>query len=246
MHEGLRVDVLVVLHEVEAALEALVDDAPVVPCGQAELRLGRCTEQGPAELVEALALDDHAGRRALEGLHVRDRNLDILEPRRFQRLEAEDVADQARRHVGDRALLEQDDVVGHPREVLARDGGHRLDLEGLGAVAVTGAQTVGPDHRPGRRRRLAGHGCGCLDGIDAILRGDPEQAHRVGGLGHVVGVPVAHLAVLEHSGRVALLLVGDRPGGRLVGCGGHLTNPLEVQSGGDNTGARQFRESQLL
>ena len=74
VHEGLRVDVLVVLDEVEAALERLVDDAAVVAAGEAELRLGGGAEQRAAELVEALALDDDAGRRALEGLDVGDRD----------------------------------------------------------------------------------------------------------------------------------------------------------------------------
>src|SRR5208337_1465759 len=52
MHEGLRVDVLVVLGEVEPALERLVDDAAVVAPGKAELRLYRRAEEGPAKLVE--------------------------------------------------------------------------------------------------------------------------------------------------------------------------------------------------
>jgi hypothetical protein len=107
-------------------------------------------------------------------------------------------------------FLEQDDVVGHPGEVLARVvARHRLDLVGLGAVAVAGGQAVGPDHGPGRRARLAGHRRGGLDRVHAILRRDAEQAEGVGVLGYVVGVPVAHLAVLEHAGGVALLGVLD-------------------------------------
>ena len=62
VHERLRVDVLVVLDEVEPALQRLVDDAAVVAAREAELRLGRGAEQRPAELVEPLALDDDAGR----------------------------------------------------------------------------------------------------------------------------------------------------------------------------------------
>ena len=73
MHEGLRVDVLVVLNEVETALQGLVDDAAVIAAGKAELGLGGGAEQRTAELVEALAFDDDAGRRALEGLQVGDR-----------------------------------------------------------------------------------------------------------------------------------------------------------------------------
>jgi hypothetical protein len=64
VHERLRVDVLVVLHEVEPALEPLIDHAAVVLARQAELRLGGGAEQRLAELVEPLALDHDAGGRA--------------------------------------------------------------------------------------------------------------------------------------------------------------------------------------
>ena len=120
MHEGLRVDVLVVLGEVEPALQRLVDDAAVVAAREAELRLDGRAEQRAAELVEPLALDDDAGGRALEGLHVGDGQAHVLEPQRLQRLEAEDVADDRGGEVGDRARLEQVEVVGDVGEVLAR------------------------------------------------------------------------------------------------------------------------------
>jgi hypothetical protein len=76
---GWRVDVLVVLGEVEPALERLVDHAAVVLAGQAELRLHRGAEQRTAELVEPLALDHDAGGRATEGLHVGDRQPHVLQ-----------------------------------------------------------------------------------------------------------------------------------------------------------------------
>jgi hypothetical protein len=212
VHEGLRVDVLVVLHEVQPALQAFVDHAAVVACAQAQLGLGGGAQQRTAELVEPLALDHQPGRRALEGLDQRHRHADVFQPRGLQRLEAEDVADQAGGDVGDRAFLEQDDVVGHPGEVLAGPAGHAFDLVGLGAVAVAGGQPVGPDHRPGRGAAFTGHGGGGLDRVDTVLRRDAEQAQRVGVLGHVVAVPVAHLAVLQDSGAVALLGVGDDTG----------------------------------
>ena len=117
---------------------------------QAELGFDGGAEQRPAELVEALALHDEPGRRSLEGLHVGHRDAHVFEPQRLQRLEAEHVADQAGGQVGDRALLEQDQIVGDPGEVLARVVRHRLDPVGLGAVAVAGGQPIGPDHRPGR------------------------------------------------------------------------------------------------
>ena len=102
VHERLRVDVLVVLGEVEPALQRLVDHAAVVAAGEAELRLHGGAEQRPAELVHALALDHDAGRRALERLHIGDRQPHVLQPQRLQRLEAEHVADDRGREVGDR------------------------------------------------------------------------------------------------------------------------------------------------
>ena len=69
-HERLRVDVLVVLGEVEAAAERLVDDAAVVLGREAELRLDGRAEERAAELVEHLALHDDPVGGALEGLHV--------------------------------------------------------------------------------------------------------------------------------------------------------------------------------
>ena len=69
-HERLRVDVLVVLREVEAAAERLVDDAAVVLGREAELRLDGRAEDRAAELVEVLALHHDPVRGALERLDV--------------------------------------------------------------------------------------------------------------------------------------------------------------------------------
>ena len=113
VHEGLRVDVLVVLGEIEPALERLVDHAAVVAAGEAELGLDRRAEQRAAELVEALALHDDAGRRPLEGLHICDREPHVFQPQSLERLEAEDIADDRSCQVGDRTGLEQ---IGHRRE----------------------------------------------------------------------------------------------------------------------------------
>src|SRR5690606_3210934 len=93
MHEGLRGDVLVVLREVEAALQRLVDDASVVLPGEAEFWLDGRTEQRAAELIEALTLDDRPRRRTLKSFHVRDGEAHVLEAQRLERLEAENVAD---------------------------------------------------------------------------------------------------------------------------------------------------------
>ena len=65
-HERLRVDVLVVLGEVQAAAQAFVHRAAVVLRRQAELGLDGAAEQRPAVLVHDVALDLRcraAGRR---------------------------------------------------------------------------------------------------------------------------------------------------------------------------------------
>ena len=232
MHEGLRVDVLVVLHEVEAALQALIDHAAVVAPRQTQLGLGGGAQQRPAELVEPLALDHDSGGRALEGLEVGHRDPHVFQAQGLDRLEAEHVADDRRGEVGNGAALEQVEVVGDVGEILllglgADAGvGHRVDAVGLGAVQVAGGQAVGPDHRPGRGRRLAGHGGRALLGVHALLRRDAEHRDDIGVLGHVVGLPVAHLLVSQHAGRVALFAVRDH---RVVDRLAHRSSPdLEV------------------
>ena len=205
MHEGLRVDVLVVLGEVEPALQRLVDDAAVVAAGQAELRLHRGAEQRTAELVEAFALDHDAGRGSLEGLDIGDRQPHVLQPQRLQRLEAEDVADDRGREIGDRAGLEQVEIIGDIGEVAAGRIRHRVDPVALGAVLLRGRQTVGPHHRPGRGRGFAGHRGAGFGRIDAVLRRHPEQRDDVGVLGLVVRLPIAHALVFHHAGLVAIL-----------------------------------------
>ena len=205
MHEGLRIDVLVVLGEIEPALQRLVDHAAVVAAGQAELRLHGGAEQRTAELVQALALDHDAGRRPLEGLHIGDRQPHVLEPQRLQRLEAEHVADDRGRQVGDRAVLEQIEIVGDVGEILPRRIRHRIDAIAFGAVFFRRRQPVGPHHGPGRGRGFAGHRRRGLDRIDAVLRRHPEQRDDVGVLGLVIGLPIAHLLVFHHAGFVAIL-----------------------------------------
>ncbi|OPZ12305.1 MAG: hypothetical protein BWZ07_01427 [Alphaproteobacteria bacterium ADurb.BinA280] len=150
VHEGLRVDVLVVLHEVQTALQSFVNHAAIVAARQSQLRLGGGAQQGAAKLVEALALGDQAAGRTLEGFHQRHRHADVFQARGFQGLEAKDVSDEARRDIGDRAFFKQDDVVGDPAKVLPGSVWDRLDLVCLGAIAVASRQAIGPDDRPRR------------------------------------------------------------------------------------------------
>jgi hypothetical protein len=174
---------------------------------------------GTAELVEALALDHDARGRAVEGLHVGRRQAHVLQAQGLERLEAEHVADDRRRQVGDGARLEEIEVVGDVGEKLVFAAGHRVDAVGLGAVALAGRQAIGPDHGPGRRGRLTGHGGRGLDGIDAVLRRDAEQRDHIGVDRLVVGLPVAHLRVLHDAGAVAVGLV-------LAAGVVHSSNPL--------------------
>ena len=204
VHERLRIDVLVVLGEVEPALERLVHHPAVVLARKPELRLDRRAEQRAAELVQPLALDHDAGRRAVEGLDVGHRQAHVLQAQRLERLEAEHVADDRGGQVGDRAGLEQRQVVRDVGEVLPGGARHRVDPVGFGAIAVAGREAVGPDHGPGRGRGLARHCGGRLLGIDAFLWRDAKQRDHIGVARHVAGVPVTHLRVLHDPRAVAL------------------------------------------
>ena len=206
VHERLRVDVLVVLGEVEPALQRLIHHASVVAAGQAELRLDGCAEQRPAELVDPLALDHDAGRRPLERLHIGDRQPHVLEPQRLQRLEAEHVADDRGRQVGDRSRLEQVEVVGDVGEILPRRVRHRIDAKALGAVFLgrpsAGRSTPRSRSRSRIRRRLPPTPRSDRRPSCGVTR---NSAMTSVSLGCIVGLPIAHLLVFEDAGFVAFL-----------------------------------------
>ena len=111
-HEGLRVDVLVVLGEVEAAAQALVDGAAVVLGRQPQLGLDGAAQQRAAVLVHLVALDLDAVGRAAAGHHVGDGEAHVLQAQRPDGLEAEDVAHERGEDVHHRPLLEEVDGVG--------------------------------------------------------------------------------------------------------------------------------------
>ena len=209
VHEGLRIDVFIVLHEIQSALKALINHPSVIAGRQTQLGLGGGAQQGPAKLVQALALHNQAGRGTFKGLDIGHGDADVLQAGGLEWLEGKHIADQAGGHIGDRALLKQDQVIGHIRKILPGVVRDRDDFVGFGAVAVTGGQAVGPDHRPSGRGGLTGHGGGGLLGVYAILGCDAEEANGVGFLGLVVGNPVTHLLVLQYAGAVALLHVGN-------------------------------------
>ncbi len=217
VHEGLRVDVLVILGEVEAAAQRLVHHAAVVLARQSQLRLHGRTQQRAAELVESLALDHDAGGGSRVGLDVGGREAHVLQAQRFQRLEAEHVADDRGAQVGDRARLEQRQIVGDVGEVLPGRARHRIDLVGLGAITLAGGQSVGPHDRPRRRRGFARHGRSRFRRLHAFLRGDAKQHQYVAVPRYVVRLPIAHLRVLEDARPVAR---GAGLGLRLTQCGG--------------------------
>ncbi len=194
--EGLGVRVLVVLGEVEPAAEGLVDDPAVVPRRQAQLRLHRAAEERPPVLVEHLALDHDPVGRALERLEVLGRDPEVFEPQSPEGLEPEDVADDRRRHVGDRAFLEQIELVGDVGDVLLGLGaGDRLHPVALALVVLVRREPVRPHDRPGRRGRLPRHGRRRLLRLDAGLRDEAERGEDVGVGRLVVGSPVAHVLV---------------------------------------------------
>ncbi len=204
VHEGLGVDVLVILGEVEAALQGFVNDTTVVLARQAKFRFDRGSEERASEFVEPLAFDHDAGRGPIESLHVRDREAHVLEPQRLERLEAEDIADDRGAQVRDRPGLEEVEIVSDVGEVLTGRARNRFDLVGLGAVTVAGREPIRPHHRPGRSRGFTRNRSGGLFGIDALLGRDAEEGEDVRVLRAIIAVPVAHFGVLEHAGLVAL------------------------------------------
>ena len=70
MHKRLRVNVLVVLHEIQAAFQCFIHYAAIIFAGQTQLRFGRRAQQRPAEFIEPLAFHHDAGGRALEGFQI--------------------------------------------------------------------------------------------------------------------------------------------------------------------------------
>ena len=136
MHERLRVDVLVVLGEVEPTFERFVDHASVVAARQSQLRFDGGAQQRAAVFIEAFPLHDDAGRRTAKSFDVCNRQTHVFETRRFERLEAEHIADDRRGEIRDRAFLKQRKVVRDVAEILPGLVRHRLDPVGLGAIHV--------------------------------------------------------------------------------------------------------------
>ena len=205
MHERLRVDVLVVLGEVEPAPQRLIDNAAVVAPGQAKLRLHRRSEQRPSEFIEPLTLDDDAGRRPVESLHVSDRQAHVLEPERLERLETKYVADDGGGEVCDRPRLEQVQVIGDIGEILAFRARNRVDAIALASVLLAGGEPVRPHHGPGRRRGFPCYRRRRLSRIDPLLWGHAEAGDDVRVFRLVVGLEVTHLLVFHHPRLVAIL-----------------------------------------
>ena len=77
-HEGLGVDVLVVLDKVQTAAQSFVNDATVIAGGEAQFWLCRRAEQGTPVLIKILTLHYDAMCRSLEGLDVMWWNTHIL------------------------------------------------------------------------------------------------------------------------------------------------------------------------
>src|SRR5215472_7097965 len=78
-HEGLRVDIFIILHKIQTTAQRLIDDTPVIAGGKTELWLGGRTQQRPAILVQVLALHDDPMGRAMKGLYVVRGNTHIFQ-----------------------------------------------------------------------------------------------------------------------------------------------------------------------
>ncbi len=140
-HEGLRVDIFVILHKVQATSQGLKDDTTVVPSRKTKLGLRCRSKQGATILIQVLTLHDNTMGRPLKGLHIVRGNAHILQAQALQRLEAKDVANDARGQVRDRPLLEEVQIVGNVSNILICTGNWN-DLIGFGLVVLIGSQTT--------------------------------------------------------------------------------------------------------
>ena len=211
VHEGLRIDILIVFHEVQAALEAFVHNASVIAAGEAQFRFGCCAQQGPAEFVETFALHHDAGGGALESFQISDGNAHVFQTQRFHGLETKYIADDRSGQVGDGTRLEQIQIIGDIGKILgfvlrARTRiWYQFRAIGLGTVEFAGGQPIGPYHGPGRGGRFTGYSSGGFLMIYPFLGCNTEQGNNIGILRNIVRIPIPHFLVRNYAGLVALL-----------------------------------------
>ena len=193
-HEGLAVDVFVVLGEVQTAAQALVHRTAVVLGRQTQLRLDGTAQQRTAVLVHHVALDLNTQGRATAGLDVGDREAHVFQTQGTHGLEAEHVTDQRGEHVDHRTLFEQIDRVGDEGIETGIVTRHIFDAIGATLVVVHVGQQVGPHRGPGAGRRFRCYRCCRFFTINARLRGNLETCQEVGVqrgvFRHPVGLPV--------------------------------------------------------
>ena len=197
-HEGLRVDIFVILHKVQAAAQGLIDDTTVVTCRKTKLGLCRSPKQGATILIQVLALHDDTMGRPLKGLHIVRRNAHILQAQALQRLEAKNVANDARGQVRDRPLLEQVQIVGNVCYVLICTGNWN-DLIGFGLVILIRGQTIGPNDGPGGGGRFTGNSRRSFNRVNALLRYKTKRTKDICVFRFIVRFPVAHLCIGNYA-----------------------------------------------
>ena len=157
VHERLAINILIVFGEIQSTGQTFVDHAAVIFTGQAELGLHRRTQQRAAKFIEALALDNNAGRRAFKGFYIGHWNTNIFQTPGFQWFEREHITDQRCGHVRDRTFLKQNNVVGDVREILGlftsafAGAGYQINTIRLGLITLVCGEQIGPHHGPCRR-----------------------------------------------------------------------------------------------
>ncbi len=198
-HERLRVDVFIVLGEIETATKALIDGAPVILRRQAELRLDSTSQERAAILVELIALYGDAVRRAATGQHIVKGKTNVLQSQRTQSFEAKHIAHKRGQHIDYRSLLKQIDRIGDKGVVAFIVTRHVFDLIGTAFVIVQIGQQVGPHCRPGAGGGFRSDSSGNLFPGEARLRRYLEAGEQIAWFGFIVGFPVG-LPIVLHAG----------------------------------------------
>ena len=189
-HEGLAVDVLVILGEVKTTAQTFVHCSAVVLCRQTKLRFDGAAQQWTTIFVHDVTLDLDAQGRTTAGLDVGDRKTHIFQTQGANGFETKNVANQGSKDVDDGTFLKQIDGVGNESVKTGIVARYVFDTVRTALVIIQVGQQIGPHRGPSSCRRLSSDGCGGFFAVNTRLGRDLETGQDIGVQGCVVRHPV--------------------------------------------------------
>ncbi len=106
-HERLTVDVLVIFCEIETTTKTLINSTTIVFGRQTQLRLDGTTQHWTTILIQLIALYLNTTWRPHAGLNKSNRETDVFQSQRTNRLKSEHVTDQGGQYINNRPLFKQ-------------------------------------------------------------------------------------------------------------------------------------------